>query len=58
MWLKLLFKKKLNQYIKKLEVANQGIKKLYNNEEGGERVIDKKSLSIGKKHKKDDNCCV
>ena len=38
--------------------ANQGIKKLYNNEEGGERVIDKKSLSIGKKPKKDDNCCV
>ena len=37
--------------------ATQGIKKL-NNNEGGERVIDKKSLSIGKKPKNEDNCCV
>ena len=37
--------------------ANQGIKKLCNND-GEERVIDKKSLSIGKKPKNEDNCCV
>ncbi len=36
--------------------SNQGIKKL-NNNEGGERVIDKKSLAIGKKPKNDDMCC-
>ena len=37
--------------------ANQGIKKLYNND-GEERVIDKKSLSIGKKPKNEDPCCI
>ena len=36
--------------------SNQGIKKLSNNE-GGERVIDKKSLSLGKKPKKKDDIC-
>ena len=37
--------------------ANQGIKKL-NNNDGEERVIDKKSLSIGKKTKNEDPCCI
>ena len=37
--------------------ANQGIKKL-NNNDGEERVIDKKSLSIGKKPKNEDPCCI
>ena len=37
--------------------ANQGIKKL-NNNDGEERVIDKKSLSIGKKPKNKDPCCI
>ena len=37
--------------------SNQGIKKIHNGSEG-ERVIDKKSLSIGKKTKNEDNCCV
>ena len=36
--------------------SNQGIKKI-NNENDGTRVIDKKSLSIGKKPKKNDMCC-
>ena len=36
--------------------SNQGIKKLSNNE-GGERIIDKKSLSLGKKPKKKDDIC-
>ena len=36
--------------------SNQGIKKIHNGYEG-ERVIDKKSLSIGKKTKKEDICC-
>ena len=35
--------------------ANQGIKKLYNDQ--GERIIDKQGLAIGKKHKTQDNCC-
>ena len=38
--------------------SNQGIKKIYNGNEGnGERIIDKKSLSIGKKQKKNDDLC-
>ena len=37
--------------------SNQGIKKIHNGNEG-ERIIDKKSLSIGKKTKSEDNCCV
>ena len=38
--------------------SNQGIKKIHNGNEG-ERIIDKKSLSIGKKKEKnDDICCV
>jgi len=38
--------------------SNQGIKKIHNGNEG-ERIIDKKSLSIGKKKdKKEDICCV
>ena len=37
--------------------SNQGIKKIHNGNEE-ERVIDKKSLSIGKKTKNEDNCCV
>ena len=36
--------------------SNQGIKKL-NNNEGGEKFIDKKSLAIRKKPKNDDMCC-
>ena len=36
--------------------SSQGIKKL-SNDEGGERIIDKKSLSIGKKPKKSDDLC-
>ena len=36
--------------------SNQGIKKI-NNENDGARVIDKKSLSIGKKPKNNDMCC-
>ena len=40
--------------------STQGIKKIDNGNDGnGERVIDKKSLSIGKKQKKNDElCCV
>jgi len=38
--------------------SNQGIKKIHNGNEG-ERIIDKKSLSIGKKKdKNEDICCV
>ena len=39
--------------------GKQGIKKIINGTEnnGGERIIDKKSLSIGKKQKEDDPCC-
>jgi len=39
--------------------GKQGIKKIINGNEnnGGERIIDKKSLSIGKKQKEDDPCC-
>ena len=38
--------------------SNQGIKKIHHGNEG-ERIIDKKSLSIGKKKEKnDDICCV
>jgi Ras-related protein Rab-2A len=36
---------------------NQGIKKISNEKEGNERIIDKRSLSIGKKTKKSDGCC-
>ena len=37
---------------------NQGIKKMSNEKEGNERIIDKRSLSIGKKKKKkNDLCC-
>ena len=36
--------------------SNQGIKKIQNGYEG-ERFIDKKSLSIGKKTKNEDICC-
>ena len=36
---------------------NQGIKKMSNEKEGNERIIDKRSLSIGKKTKKNDMCC-
>jgi small GTP-binding protein len=39
--------------------SNQGIKKIYNGSDGNERerVIDKKSLSIGKKQKNNNECC-
>ena len=39
--------------------GKQGIKKIINGNEnnGGERIIDKKSLSIGKKQKEDEPCC-
>ena len=39
--------------------GKQGIKKIINGNEnnGGERIIDKKSLSIGKKQKEEDPCC-
>ena len=39
--------------------GKQGIKKIVNGNEnnGGERIIDKKSLSIGKKQKEEDPCC-
>ena len=39
--------------------SNQGIKKIYNGSDGNERerVIDKKSLSIGKKPKNNNECC-
>ena len=39
--------------------GKQGIKKIVNGNEnnGGERIIDKKSLSIGKKQKEEDHCC-
>ena len=38
--------------------SNQGIKKLSGNDGNGERIIDKKSLSIGKKPKSNkDICC-
>ena len=46
-----------NGYYDLSNSANQGIKKL-NNNDGEERVIDKKSLSIGKKPKNEDPCCV
>jgi hypothetical protein len=28
-----------------------------NDNNGGERIIDKKSLSLGKKNKNEDTCC-
>ena len=39
--------------------SKHGIKKIVtgNENESGERIIDKKSLSIGKKQKNDDLCC-
>ena len=39
--------------------SKQGIKKINNGNESnnGERIIDKKSLSIGKKQKEGDLCC-
>ena len=39
--------------------SKHGIKKIVsgNENENGERIIDKKSLSIGKKQKNDDLCC-
>ena len=37
--------------------SNQGIKKIYNENNGSERIIDKISLSIGKKPKNNDLCC-
>ena len=39
--------------------SKHGIKKIVsgNENENGERIIDKKSLSLGKKQKKDDLCC-
>ena len=46
-----------NGYYDLSNSANQGIKKL-NNNDGEERVIDKKSLSIGKKPNNEDPCCV
>jgi len=37
--------------------SNQGIKKISNERDGNERIIDKKSLSIGKKQKKNNDIC-
>ena len=37
--------------------SNQGIKKIYNENNGSERIIDKRSLFIGKKPKNNDLCC-
>ena len=39
--------------------SKHGIKKIVsgNENDNGERIIDKKSLSLGKKQKKDDFCC-
>jgi GTPase SAR1 family protein len=39
--------------------SKHGIKKIVsgNENDNGERIIDKKSLSIGKKQKNDDLCC-
>ena len=41
------------------ESGKQGIKKIVkdNDNNGGERIIDKKSLSLGKKNKNEDTCC-
>ena len=61
------FKKSIEAVDKKIrsgyynlsDSGKQGIKKIINGNEnnGGERIIDKKSLSIGKKQKEDDPCC-
>ena len=37
--------------------SNQGIKKISNERDGNERIIDKKSLSIGKKPKNNNDIC-
>ena len=41
------------------ESSKQGIKKIVsgNDNDNGERIIDKKSLVMGKKQKSDDLCC-